>query len=220
MQQQTQQDMDSVIANELEEGERVLWTGRPHPSSRARGSQTRIFAILAIVYGAIGIAFILIGLIAAFTTSPRSMFGLLLGFSIPGGVFVLLAIILGIVAAVYRPNLKGAVYAITEQRIITATTDRVLIVNSYGKDDISSLTRIEQQDGTGDLIFAANKQASPYGMYGNGYYSAYGGYGAGNTTGSNAGAIGRASSNAGRFLGIPNVREVERIVRRTFKYNL
>ncbi len=214
MQQQTQQDMDSVIANELEEGERVLWTGRPHPSSRARGSMTRIFAILAIVYGALGICFIVIGLIVTVTASPRSMLGLLLGFSIPGGIFVLLAIIFGIVAAVYRPNLKGAVYAITEQRIITATTGRALIVYSYGKDDISSLTRIEQKDGTGDLIFTANRQASPYGMYG---YNAYGGYGAGNTTGSNAGAIGRASANAGRFLGIPNVREVERIVRRTFK---
>ncbi len=214
MQQQTQQDMDSVIANELEEGERVLWTGRPHPSSRARSSQTRIFAILALVYGILGIIFIIVGVIVTVTTSPRSTLGLLLGFSIPGGIFVLLAIIFGIVAAVYRPGLKGTVYAITEQRILTATTGRALIVYSYGKDDISSLTRIEQKDGTGDLIFSTNRQASPYGMYGNGYYGAYG---AGNTTGSSVGAIGRASSNAGRFLGIPNVREVERIVRRTFK---
>ncbi len=214
--QQTQQDMDSVIANELEEGERVLWTGRPHPSSRARGSQTRIFGILAIVYGVLGIFFIVIGLIAAVTTSPHSMLGLLLGLSIPGGIFIILAIVFGIVAAVYRPNLKGAVYAITEQRIITATTGRALIVYSYGKDDISSLTRIEQKDGSGDLIFTANSQAAPYGI-GYNAYRGYGGYSAGNTTGSNAGTIGRASANAGRFLGIPNVREVERIVRRTFK---
>ncbi len=215
--QQTQQDMDTLIANELEEGERVLWTGRPHPSSRANSPQTRVFSVIAIIYGALGIILLAVGFIVNASLSGRAGSSSLLGLSIVGGVFVLLAIIFGIIAAVYRPGLKGSVYAITEQRILTVTTGRALIAYSYAKGDIGPLTRIERQDGTGDLIFATNRQGSPYGM-GYGYYGAYSGYGAGGgtTTGSNM-AIGRASANAGRFLGIPNVREVERIVRHTFK---
>jgi hypothetical protein len=210
--------MDTLIANELEEGERVLWTGRPHPSSRANNPQTRVFAILAIIYGILGIILLIVGFTVYSTISDGSGRGGLLGLSIVGGVFVLLAIIFGIVTAVYRPGLKGTVYAITEQRILTVTTGRALIAYSYGKGDIGPLTRIERQDGTGDLIFTTNRQGSPYGMYGNGYYGAYSGYGAGgSTTTSSNMAVGRASANAGRLLGIPNVREVERIVRRTFK---
>ena len=218
MQQQVQQDMDSLIANELEEGEGVLWTGRPHPSSRANSPQTRVFSVIAIIYGALGIILLAVGFIVNASLSGRVGSSSLLGLSIVGGVFVLLAIIFGIIAAVYRPGLKGTIYAITEQRILTVTAGRALIVYSYGKGDIGPLTRIERPDGTGDLIFTTNRQGSPYGMYGYGYYGAYSGYGAGGGTTTNSNmAIGRASANAGRLLGIPNVREVERIVRRTFK---
>lgn len=128
--QQTQQDMDTLIANELEEGERVLWTGRPHPNSRARSPQMRVFSIIALIYGIIGIVMLVIGFIVNATVSGGSGSGALLGLSIVGGIFILLAIIFGIIAAVYRPGLKSTVYAITEQRIITATTGRSLIVYS------------------------------------------------------------------------------------------
>ena len=213
MQQQIQQDMDSVIANELEEGERVLWTGRPHPTSRANNPQTRVFAIIAIIYGIVGLVMLFIGIIVSATVEGPGGKGTLLGLAIPGSIFVILAIVFGIVAAVYRPGLKSTVYAITEQRIIIVATSRVQITYSYSKGDIGPLTRIEQKDGTGDLIFSTNRQGAPYGMYG--YNAYYNSSTSGTTTTSNM-AVGRAAANAGRFLGVPNVREVERIVRHTF----
>jgi len=210
---QTQQEIESLIANELEEGERVLWTGRPDPNHRGSVTPVITFYILTAVFGLIGILFILIGFIVSVSVHSKSGADTLLGLSIPGVIFIFMAIIFGIVSLVYRPNLKGTAYAITEQRIISVTAGRTLIAYSYGKNDIGVLNRIERADGTGDLIFALNRQVSPYG----GNYSYYGGsYGAyGGTTG-NMGTLG-TSANAGKFLGIANVRDVERIVRRTFK---
>lgn len=208
---QTQQEIDALIANELEEGERVLWTDHPNPSNRSSASPVMTFYILAAVFGLIGVMLILIGFIVSVSVHDKSGADTLLGLSIPGVIFIFMAIIFGIVSLVYRPNLKGTVYAITEQRIITVTTGRTLIVYSYDKNDIGVLNRIEQPDGTGDLIFAANRQASPYS---NGYYGAsYGSYGG---TTSNMGTWG-ASTHAGKLVGIAHVRDVERIVRRTFK---
>ncbi len=210
---QTQQEIDALIANELEEGERVLWTDRPHPNSRSSASPTMAFYIMASVFGLIGVMLILVGFIVSVSVHGKNGSDVLLALSIIGTTFIFLAILFTIFSLFYRPNLKGTAYAITEQRIITVTTGRSLIVYSYGKEDIGALNRIERPDGSGDLIFAANRQASPYG--GNyGYYGAsYGSYGG--TTG-NMGTLG-ISANAGKFLGIANVRDVERIVRRTFK---
>lgn len=210
---QTQQEIDTLIANELEEGERVLWTDRPHPSSRVSTSPTRVFYILAIFYGTIGLILLVVGFILALTLISRVGNGASLGLFITGGIFAVLAIVFGLVATLYRPNLKGTVYAITEQRIITVTIGKSLIVYSYGKNDIGALNRIEQPDGIGDLIYSLNRQASPYGAQG---YGSYGGYG-NSTTGSTLGML-RAATNAGKLLGVSNVREVEHIVRRTFKY--
>ncbi len=112
-----------------------------------------------------------------------------------------------------RPNLKDTVYAITDSRIIMVTSGKRLIVYSYGKEDIGILNRIERPDGSGDLIFAANPQTFPYGRNTSAYSTSYGAYGG---TSSNMGTWGVAT-NAGKLLGITSVRDVERIVRRTFK---
>ena len=210
---QTQQEIDALIANELEEGERVLWTDRPHPSSRSSASPTMAFYIMASVFGLIGVMLILIGFIVSISVHGKNGSDVLLALSIIGTTFVIMAIIFSIIALVYRPNLKGTAYAITEQRIITVITGRSLIVYSYGKDDIGVLNRIERPDGSGDLIFAANRQASHYGGNYSYYGASYGGY---SGTAGNMGTLG-AAANAGKFLGIANVRDVERVVRRTFK---
>ena len=207
---QMQQEVDTLIANELEEGERVLWTDRPHPNSKSSASPVMAYYILTAIFGIIGVMLILIGFIVSLSVSGKSGASILLGLSIPGVTLIFMAIIFGIISLVYRPNLKGTAYAITEQRIITVTKGRSLIVYSYGKDEIGTLNRIERPDGSGDLIFAANRQSSPYGGNYSYYGASYGG-----TTG-NMGTLG-VSANAGKFLGIANVRDVERIVRRTFK---
>jgi len=57
---QVQQAMDTLSANELEEGERVLWTGQPHPRSRSNTSPAFTFIILTAIFGFIGILGLLI----------------------------------------------------------------------------------------------------------------------------------------------------------------
>ncbi len=205
------QNMDSLISNELEEGERILWTGRPNPKSKSNtnGSLTLAFSIMAITFGFIGLLFVFIGFLAPVSSEGSSSFSGTIVFAIIGFTFLFLAFIFGLCAFVYRSNLKDTVYAITEQRIISVTAGKALAVYSYGKDEIGVLTRVEQADGTGDLIFATSRQMSPYGGY-----NSSGVYG-GNAT-SSPGGIG-TSLNAGKFVGIPSVREVERIVRHTFK---
>jgi len=210
---QSPQDMDTLIANELEEGERVLWSGRPNPHRRSStsASPTAAFYVMTAVFGLLGLTFLLIAIVvpaSSVHTSNGSHISDLFFLSVIGIPFLLLALIFGVLAVAYRPNLRGTAYAITERRIVSITAGKWLTVYSYGKEDIGILNRIEQPDGTGDLTFITNRQISPYGAY-------YGGYNGGTATNS----IGTLSTsmNSGKFVSIPNVREVERIVRRTFK---
>lgn len=212
MQQQQQQEMDSALYSELEEGERILWAGRPAPGSRNSASPTYVFIILATVFGLIGIAMLLTGFILSGTTSSRASQSASIVMFALGGSFAFTALLMGFFAAIFKQPLRGVLYAITDRRIITFNTGSTRIVTSYGRTDIGSVTRIERQDGTGDLIFAQTRMPG-YGYgYGNVNYS-YGSYGTGAYGPRAAGAM----AGAGRFIGIPNVREVEHLLIRTFK---
>ncbi len=197
-----QHEIESLLPGELEEGEQVLWSGRPKPGARSRNAPGNVFRVLAIVYGLLGIGLLLLGFILGSTLPDRPLAASLVP-SIIGTVFLLLAVLFVILGLVLRQSLRGTLYAVTDQRIIVMNTGRTLTVDSYSRDDIGQIRRSERPDGSGDLTFASTRM--PYG-YGSGYNSAYGnnGYGAN-------------ASNMGKFVGIPDVRAAERIVRRTFK---
>ena len=184
------QTMETPLANELLEGEQLLWSGRPDPQGRSIVSPARVFLILGLVYLPLGLLLVILGLILLFAV-PSASSGGFLGALIPGGVFFILGLVFFIVGQTVRFPTRNAFYAITDQRVIIMNSGRYLRVVSYGKRAITQVQRIERPDGSGDLVFSGNP--SPYGAsYGN------------NTSNSN--------SNSGRlgvFTALPNVRVVE-----------
>ena len=213
---QVQQKTDSLIARELEESERVLWMGRPVANRRATAPVTLTFMILTAVFGAIGLIMLILAIIFTTLLHTRGGADASLALYITGAVFLFMALIYGILAATIRPNLRGTVYAITDQRILSISAGKTLIVYSFTRNTIGVISRIERTDGSEDLTFAVPNRAGSdgynnYGGYGN--YGGYSGYGGGGYSVRNL-AI---AANAGKFINISDVREVERIVRRTFK---
>lgn len=210
---QVQQETDSLIARELEEGERVLWTGRPLSNRRTTSPVTLTFIILTAVFGAIGVIMLILAIIFTALLHTRGDADAALALYITGAVFLFLALIYGILSATIRQNARGTAYAITDKRILSISAGKILIVYSFTKNDIGVISRIERKDGSGDLTFASTNRAGSYGYSNYGYYGGYSGYGGGNYNMRNI----AVTANAGKFINISDVREVERIVRRTFK---
>lgn len=189
------QTMETPLANELLEGEELLWSGRPDPQGKSIVSPARVFSILGLVYFPLGLLLVILGLILLFAV-PGAASGGFLGALIPGGVFFILGLVFFIVGQAVRFPTRNAFYAITDRRVIIMRTGRYLRVVSYGKRAITQVQRIERPDGSGDLIFSGN--SLPYGYYGNNEYNS-----------SNA-RVGRL----GVFSALPNVRVVEqRLIR-------
>lgn len=190
------QTMESPLANELLEGEELLWSGRPDPQGKSIVSPARVFLILGLVYLPLGLLLVILGLILLFAVPAASTSGGFLGALIPGGIFIILGLVFFIVGQTVRFPTRNAFYAITDRRVIIMRTGRYLRVVSYGKRAITQVQRIERPDGSGDLIFSGNPL--PYGYYGNNEYN------------SSSSRFGRL----GVFTALPNVRVVEqRLIR-------
>ncbi|HLZ60115.1 MAG TPA: hypothetical protein VKR06_24460 [Ktedonosporobacter sp.] len=199
-------EQDNQLEQELEEGEQLLWFDRPLPGSRSRQSPLRVLLILTIVFGSVCLLLLLLGLIF-FLTLPVHIASFIL-FGI-GGSFAFVSFILGMTSIGVRFGSVGnQLYAITDQRIIIMRKGRNLTVNSYSRDDIGPISRIEHSDGSGDLIFTHETPAYSYNYNYNYSYNS-----ASSSSSSSSGYGGRT----GRFIGIRNVHDIERILRRTFK---
>ncbi|MEO6889367.1 MAG: hypothetical protein ABI456_08850 [Ktedonobacteraceae bacterium] len=197
-----QHEIESLLPGELGEGEQVLWSGRPKPGARSRNSPGTVLLILALVYGLLGIAMLVLGFILSSALPDRASPASLVPY-IMAAVFLFLTVLFVILGLILRQSLKGTLYAVTDQRIIVMNTGRTLTVDSYGRDDIGQIRRSERPDGSGDLTFASTNTRMSYGY---GYNSAYGNN-----------AYGANTASMGKFVGIPDVRAAERVVRRTFK---
>ncbi len=194
------QTMETPLANELLEGEELLWSGRPNPQGRSIVSPARIFFILGLVYLPVGLFLVLLGLILLFTV-PGAASGGFLGALIPGGIFFILGLVFLIVGLTVRFPTRNVFYAITDRRVIILRTGRYLRVASYGKRAITQVQRIERPDGSGDLIFSGNPL--PYGSYSNNEYNY-------NST---------RSGRLGVFSALPNVHVVEQRLLRMLSEN-
>ncbi len=206
-------EMDSLLEGELAEGEQLLWFSQPDARRRHMASPSFVFLILSLVFGLVGIALLLVGVIllgtghgdptAKVSDASTALF-------ITGAVFIFLALIYTILMFTLRISPQNTLYAITDRRAIIMRTGRLLTVDSYGKLDIGQIRRAERPDGSGDLIFAGSR--SPLASGGSyGYSGGYSGYGY------SSGSYGMGMFSAGRFIGIPNVRAAEKILIRTFK---
>ena len=199
--------MDAVLERQLDENETLLWSGRP--SSRRAALAANVPLILSFIFGAVGIVLFILGSI--FLSIPGSSPAPFILFTI-GSSFLLVTVILAIVGFIIPRFSRNYIYAITDQRVIIIRAGSVQLVQSYSKNDLGPIIRIERPDGTGDLIFALPRYIGNY-SYNYSYQYSYGGSSTG--TSSYSGMYGIPT--IGRFVAISNVRQAERILRETFR---
>lgn len=203
----------NLLDRELEEGEQILWFDRPHPAfwpSRPRSrASTFIDAGLSIICVGLGIIVILFGGISLIFLSSDigtrefapSLFG-------SGAFCILIPICSKLISKLIARNraniFRSFLFAITDRRAIIIRQGPSLTARSYFSNDIGPITCVERPDGSGNLFFA-HSRGSSYA-----YNPAY------NNTNPFP-YYPRYNSQAVGFEAIPNVREVERLLRRTFK---
>ncbi len=162
------QTMEVSLSNELLEGEELVWSGRPAKRGRSiASSPARVFSIIGLIYGAIGLFFLLLGLILRLMIGDVFASGGYIGFVVPGGIFFLLGIIFFLVGRFAHFSNRSAFYAITNRRVIILRGGRYLRVLSYDVRAITQVQRFERPNGSGDLAFSGSFLSS--GMHNNMY---------------------------------------------------
>ena len=176
-------EIDQTLNAQLDPGEGLLWSGAPHPARMA------LSALPATVAGIPFTAFAAFWIYTAYTMTSHSK-------SSPGGPWVLfplfgipfLAVGLGMLTAPLWAFLAAArtVYAVTNKRAMIVSRLFSISVRSYLHADIHDLQRVERANGEGDVFFANRDIVTRSG--------------------------GVVRKRIG-FLGIPDVRSVEQLIR-------
>jgi hypothetical protein len=179
----------SVIELELEDSEEVLWAGRPDPKRMLFPS------IFTFGFGVVWTSFI-VNFIYMWHSGPKDVKG-------PGGLFGMQGILSNLFFVpflvigtgmllsplwFYR-KAKRTAYGVTDKRILIIESGRSRKVQTYGPADINNIERKERADGSGDLTFASRSFKN---------------------------SDGHQQSQPVQFVGIPEVRSVERILRDRF----
>lgn len=204
-------DARQTAERELESGENILWVGWPDPSASMRQ------AIPIVIFGIPWTGFILFWIFgAAGFGQPQQVTapGLFAFFPLFGLPFLIVGI--GMLSSPYwaARKARATVYAITDRRIIVIQAGRTKSVQSYQAADISDLQPdpvwhgwrypdgdalrrtgqatygTERSDGSGNLVFGQRAYVN------------------GNS---------QNQISIGQFVGIANVRDVEKLIRDTFK---
>lgn len=178
-------DPRQEVARELEPGERVVWAERPDPKSYARGQWA--IALFGVPFTAFAI-FWIVGAAWGTSKAPGGA-GVFSCFPLFGLPF--LAVGIGMVTSPLwmRGRAAKCVYAVTDRRVIVRVAKAFgsVEIQSFHPDRLTSMTRVERADGSGDLIFEQFTTRQ----------------GSGHTT------VRRG------FMGLRNVRGVEDLIRKT-----
>lgn len=186
------------IEDELLDGEELLWAGRPTPF-RAMGSSSLISAGVAL-----GMLLLVQGIIFGSRSMTFSATTSMPMMGPPPAFFTLFTLIILLVFAVVllSPlwqllNAYKTIYAITDRRILILDGVLSQTTTTYSADDIERIERRSYGNGRGDIIFRHETRAHRYrssaGFRRTRYYTQ---------------PIG--------LFGIPNVKEVERLMLVTF----
>lgn len=182
-------DLHGEIEPELEDGEKLLWAGRPDPK------RMLIPALAGFGFGVVWTAFI-VNFIFMWHSGPKDIHG-------PGGLFgmqgalanlffvpflVIGAAMLLSPLWIYRKARRTA-YGVTGRRVLIIQSGRWRKVQTFGAAEISNIERKERPDGSGDLTFANRSYRD---------------------------SDGHAQTQPVQFVGIPEVRSVERLLRDVF----
>jgi hypothetical protein len=142
--------LKQAVADELQPGEAVRWAGRPDPARFARRSwAVAAFGVFWLAFGVFWMA-MTAGMLNG---GPGGVIGVVFPlFGLP-----VLLVGVGLITSplwIYRVGLH-TVYLVTDRRaVLIRTLLGHLHVNSYGPADLTSLTRVERADGSGDVLFA------------------------------------------------------------------
>lgn len=189
-------DLDARVRSELENGEQLLWVGQPRPGRFVR--QTLPVVLFGIPWTAFALLWTgmatwgaLWGNAGAQQAGPGIDFSIC--FPLWGIPFILIG--LGMLSSPLwaRREAKRTCYALTDRRVILFEADvfRSIEVRSYRPAALTKMFRRENADGSGDLVFEEITQWH------------------------RANHRGRITSiQAHGFLGIDNVREIEKLVRK------
>jgi hypothetical protein len=152
-------ELAARVESELRDGEHLIWVGQPRPDLYARGSGCLVvFGLFFTAFAALwllvtlGIGFLLVGAGGGgleIAGIPFLVFGL---FGLP---FLLIG--LGLLTAPLwnRKWARKVCYLLTDRRAITwePTLFRGVTVRSFSQDGLGKITRQENPDGSGSLVF-------------------------------------------------------------------
>jgi hypothetical protein len=143
------------VEDELEPGEKVVWAEQPDPARYARGSWGIV--LFGIPWTAFAVFWMVMAsgmLWGGFAKAGDGVFALFgVCFPLFGLPFVLIG--LGMLTAPYwaRRSAAGTVYAVTDRQAILFTRGfRSRTVKSYRPAELTRVSRVERDDGSGDLI--------------------------------------------------------------------
>ena len=178
----------SIVQPELEPGEQFLWAGQPKPSRIAFKSMGTF--IFGIIWTAFCVNFALSWANFGSVKRPGGMSAFDVIFLVFPGLFILIGLaMLASPLWVYLHAMRTS-YAVTNKRILIVQAGRSRTVQSYSQGDIGDIVRTEGPDKSGDLTFAQK-------VYTN--------------------SDGDRHTTLIQFVGIPEVRSVENLVRDVFK---
>lgn len=157
------------------------------PSPRAAA----VSALPAVLFGLPFAAFACFWIAIAWrATSQHAAGGMFPLFPLFGLPFLLVGMLIVFAPLWSSLGARGTVYAVTDRRAMIITSAGMRGVQSYTHDDLSDITLMEGKDGTGSVFFAARSMPSSRGY----------------TTTLRVG-----------FIGIPEARHVEQLIRSQLK---
>ncbi|NPV68679.1 MAG: hypothetical protein HPY64_16195 [Anaerolineae bacterium] len=189
----------SRVEEELMPGEELLWVGRPASRWRGPAGGAGWLSITAVIGFLVAL-----GIILGFFPLARGMAMAPTMFFSPMWMPMILIFLLMLVMVAVNPlsrmlNTLRTTYAITNRRILILDGILATKVTSYGPDDIERIERRSYSGGRGDIIFRYEPRAYRA-RRGNWWQTQY-------------------TSEPIGFFGIPDVRDVERLLIETFMTN-
>ena len=151
----------SLVKEELEPGERLLWAGRP-TARRDRQPRSAVVGWLIVVVATV-LAFGLIRMLRM-GSDPSEAVGVVLVVA----VAIAIGVCIGLAAGIHRRRVardkkESTLYALTDRRAIIwlpAIAKGSVAVHTIPRGQVSRVHRIEFDDGTGDVVLTYDMSAS------------------------------------------------------------
>lgn len=183
-------ELQSAVNAELQRGERLVWFGQPRPRSFMVGGI--IIALFGLPFTAFALFWTFMALVGTHFAGAPSLIGIL--FSLFGIPFIVVG--LGMLSAPFWLGRRSRriVYLLTNRRAVVIEPGFFSgsTVHSFQPERLTSITRTQRPDGSGDLVF---EQFTTH------HHS------------------GHTTTRRG-FIGIDNVREVEDLINSLVEQNL